>query len=49
MLRNFNAGNISAAADAFLMWDKGHVDGQAVEIPGLLKRRQAERAIFLQG
>ena len=47
VLKLFNAGNIAGAADAFLMWDKGHVDGQAVVIPGRLKRRQAERTVFL--
>ena len=47
VLRDFNAGNIAGAADAFLMWDKGHDDGQLIEIPGLRKRREAERATFL--
>jgi lysozyme len=47
VLRQFNAGNLAAAADAFLLWDKGTVDGQLVVIPGLLKRRQAERTVFL--
>jgi len=36
-----------AAADAFLMWDKDHQDGQLVVVPGLLKRRQIERAYYL--
>jgi hypothetical protein len=35
------------AADAFLMWDKDHQDGQLVVVPGLLKRRQIERAYYL--
>ena len=45
VLRDLNAGNRSAAADAFLMWDKagGHV------LPGLAKRRQRERNLFLTG
>ena len=47
VLRKFNAGDIAGAADAFLLWDKGTVDGQLVVIPGLLKRRQAERTYFL--
>ena len=47
VLRDVNAGNIAGAADAFLLWDKGTVDGQLVVIPGLLKRRQAERTVFL--
>lgn len=47
VLRLFLAGDIYGAADAFLMWDKAHVDGQLVELDGLLRRRQAERALFL--
>jgi lysozyme len=47
VLRKFNAGDIAGSADAFLLWDKGTVDGKLVVIPGLLKRRQAERTVFL--
>jgi lysozyme len=42
-----NEGNVAGAADAFLLWDKGHVNGQLVIIPGLLNRRQGERAFYL--
>lgn len=49
VLRQHNARNPQAAADAFLMWDKAHVDGQLVELPGLLARRQQERAMYLGG
>ncbi len=35
------------AADAFLLWDKAHVRGQLIEVPGLLKRREAERELYL--
>jgi GH24 family phage-related lysozyme (muramidase) len=42
-LREFNAGNDQAAADAFLMWDEA--GGQVLE--GLERRRQAERTLFL--
>lgn len=42
LLRYVNAG-VPAAADEFLRWD--HVDGQTSA--GLLRRRQAERALFL--
>jgi lysozyme len=38
-----NAGDIQGAADQFLVWD--HVNG--VPNAGLLRRRQAERALFL--
>jgi lysozyme len=47
VLRKFNEGDTQAAADAFLMWDKGRKDGQLVVIPGLLNRRKAEREFFL--
>jgi lysozyme len=47
VLKEFNAGNIQAAAAAFLLWDKAHVNGQPVVIQGLLNRRQAEQALFL--
>lgn len=47
VLRKFNAGDIPGSADAFLMWDKGTVDGKKVVIPGLHNRRVAERTIFL--
>jgi lysozyme len=47
VLRKFNTGDTAGAADAFLMWDKGTVDGQLVVIQGLLNRRQAERTVFL--
>ena len=47
VLRFFNANNIPAAADAFLMWDKATVDGQLVVVQGLFNRRTAERTIFL--
>lgn len=46
-LREHNAGNFSGAADAFLLWDKAHVDGQLVVLPGLDKRRAAERELYL--
>jgi lysozyme len=47
VLHDFNAGNIQPAADAFLLWDKAHVNGALVVVPGLLNRRQAERTVFL--
>lgn len=36
------------AADSFLLWDKAHVDGQIMEVPGLLRRREAERDLYLK-
>ncbi|HEY0107893.1 MAG TPA: lysozyme [Rhizomicrobium sp.] len=47
VLRKFNAGDVQGAADAFLMWDKGTVNGQKVVIAGLHNRRLEERTIFL--
>lgn len=49
VLRNHNAGNTAAAADAFLSWDKAHVNGELVVLPGLLKRRNEERTMYLKG
>jgi lysozyme len=43
LVRYLNAHNIFMAADQFLVWDK--VNG--VENAGLLRRRQAERQLFL--
>lgn len=47
--RRFNEGNIGGAADAFMMWTKAEDEetGQLVELPGLVRRRQAERRHFL--
>ena len=39
--------NANAAADAFLLWDKTHIDGQLVTVKGLLNRRRKERALYL--
>lgn len=43
VLREHNTGNERAAADAFLMWNKG--GGQV--LPGLVTRRASERAMYL--
>jgi lysozyme len=32
--------------DAFIMWDKAHVDGQLVEVSGLKKRREEEADMY---
>ncbi|UYA58942.1 lysozyme [Pectobacterium colocasium] len=44
LLRLLNQGNYDAAADQFPRWDK---DGEQV-VEGLLRRREAEKALFLQ-
>lgn len=43
LLKRLNAGDAAGAADEFLRWNKakGHA------LPGLTKRRKAERALFL--
>jgi len=43
-LRDLNAGKTVEAADALLLWDRA--GGR--ELPGLLRRRRAERALFLK-
>jgi lysozyme len=43
-----NAGLMTMAADAMLLWDKGTINGELVVIPGLLERRQEERALALR-
>ena len=48
VLRKFNTGDLAGAADAFLLWDKGTVDGKLVEIEGLFQRRAFERTFFLR-
>ena len=43
--RKLNAGDISGACDAFLMWDKA----KGKRIKGLTVRREAERELCLKG
>lgn len=47
--RRFRQENIRGAADGFLMWNKGRIDGILVVLPGLDRRRKAERRLFLTG
>lgn len=47
LLRLLNAGQYAAAADQFLVWNKGRKNGVLVELAGLTRRRRAERALFL--
>jgi lysozyme len=44
LLTELNAGNIAGAADQFLRWCRAN----GAVLPGLLKRRTAERNLFLQ-
>lgn len=43
LLKNVNEGKFQVAADEFLKWTKA----QGVVLPGLVKRREAERRLFL--
>lgn len=47
LLKQLNAGDAAGAAEQFLVWDKGRVDGVLKPLPGLTRRRRAERALFL--
>lgn len=47
VVRNIKAGRITAAADSFLLWNKGKVNGRRVVLKGLVNRREAERLMFL--
>lgn len=47
LLRRLNQGNHAAAAEQFLVWDKARVKGVLTSLPGLVRRRKAERAMFL--
>lgn len=44
----FNAGNLQGAADAFRLWKYGTVNGKKIVLDGLVKRREAERQLFLR-
>ena len=48
VLRKHLAGDWYGAQAAFLLWDKAHVDGVLVEVPGLRTRREAEAALYLK-
>jgi GH24 family phage-related lysozyme (muramidase) len=48
LLKKLNAGDVSGAADQFLVWNKArNGQGVLVELAGLTRRRRAERALFL--
>ena len=44
LMRLLNAGDVQGAADQFLRWNKAG----GVPMPGLTRRREAERALFLE-
>lgn len=49
LLRRLEKGNRKGAADAFSMWNKARIDGVLRVVPGLVRRRHAERMLFLKG
>ena len=48
LVEKINAGDFAGAANEFLRWDKANMRGQLVRLPGLTRRRQAERQLFLE-
>jgi hypothetical protein len=47
VLRKLNSGDKLAAAHAFEMWNKARVNGELVTLDGLVRRRAAEKSLFL--
>lgn len=47
VVREYERGNDTAAAQAFGMWDKATVNGEKVVMRGLVTRRAEESALFL--
>jgi len=47
-LKRLNAGDRLGAADALEWWNKGMVNGKLYVLPGLVRRRAAEKALFLK-
>jgi GH24 family phage-related lysozyme (muramidase) len=47
-VRKINTKDYTGAADEFLRWDKANLQGALVQMPGLSRRRAAERQLFLQ-
>lgn len=47
LLAKLREGDYAAAADQFAVWNKGTVNGKKVPINGLIRRREAERQLFI--
>lgn len=47
VLKKLNAGDKLGAADAFELWNKARIDGELVRLDGLVRRRAAEKSLFL--
>lgn len=48
LVRKINAKDYAGAANEFLRWDKANLRGRLVQMPGLTRRREAERQLFLE-
>lgn len=50
LLSRLNAGDVAGAADELLRWDKARdpKTGKKIVLPGLTRRRKAERELFLR-
>ncbi len=47
VLRLHNAGDEAGASRSFGMWTKGTIDGKRQDLPGLMRRRANEAALYL--
>ncbi|CAB3798821.1 Lysozyme RrrD [Pararobbsia alpina] len=47
LVRKLNAGDHAGACNELSRWDKAEVEGEAVALAGLTKRRAAERLVCL--
>lgn len=48
LLRLLNSDNYKGAAEQFLRWNKGTIDGVKIVVNGLTNRRHQERNLFLE-
>lgn len=46
LLKKLNVGDYLGAASEFMKWNKATINGKRTLLPGLIKRRQAEKALF---
>lgn len=47
VLAKLNQGKYRESADRFLLWNKGTFAGRLVQLRGLVRRREAEKKLFL--
>lgn len=46
LLKRINEGRLDAVPAEFMKWTKARVDGELVDLPGLVRRRRAEAALW---